>query len=230
MTDTLNNYDTIAGQYDFLSRLVFGKAQVRAQADLLPYVMAGSRVLIVGGGTGWILEELAARYPSGLRITYVEISGKMIALAKKRDAGRNEIVFVHAPVEAFGTQEGFDRQAGFVRDERYDAILTGFLFDNFSPVRAAAVFSLLDGLLEKGGHWLLADFFYQKGRGRLWQGVMLKAMYWFFGWLCRVEGRELVDTAPLFGAAGYFQLYTASHYGGFIQSVVYEKKERGDGM
>lgn len=211
MTEMPNNYDKIAGLYDFLSRLVFGQAQVNAQVDLLPYVAAGSRILVAGGGTGWILEKLAAMHPSGLRITYVEISANMIALAKKRKVGDNEVLFVHAPVEQFVTAE------------RYDTILTAFLFDNFSPGRAAAVFSLLDGLLNKEGNWLFTDFVYRKEQGRLWQGLLLKIMYWFFGQLCKVEGKHLVDTTPLFTAAGYRQMYTAFRYWGFIKSIVYRK-------
>jgi hypothetical protein len=37
----INDYDIIAPVYDRLSRLVFGRAQVRAQEDLLRYVRAG---------------------------------------------------------------------------------------------------------------------------------------------------------------------------------------------
>lgn len=204
----MNNYDNIARRYDFLSRLVFGQTQVRAQAELLPYLGEGARVLIVGGGTGWILEKLGALRPSGLRITYVEISARMLALAAKRNYGQNEVTFVHSAVEGFS-------------GGGYDSILTGFLFDNFSPSRAGEVFGLLDSLLKPGGAWLFTDFFYQKGR--LWQGFLLKAMYLFFRVVCRVEARRLTDMAPFFAGAGYQEVHAAFYYGGLIRSAAYQK-------
>ena len=120
----LNNYDKIANQYDFLSKVVFLKSQVQAQVNQLKYIPEKSSILIVGGGTGWILEELAKVHPSGLDIVYVEISQKMIALSKTRDVGNNNVEFVHLGIEDFKT------------DLLFDAILTPFLFDNFVKNRA----------------------------------------------------------------------------------------------
>ena len=58
-------------------------------------------MLIVGGGTGWILEEIADRYPAGLRITYVELSREMMRLARRRRVGASVVSFVELPVEEF---------------------------------------------------------------------------------------------------------------------------------
>lgn len=206
-----NNYDPIAGSYDLLSRLVFGQAEINAQVELLRYIGPGSRILIVGGGTGWILERLAAIHPSGLRITYVESSANMMALTKKRNCGHNEVVLVQLPVEQF------------VTEERYDAILTGFLFDNFSVDSATQVFHTLHALLKNEGYWLFADFYYHKGKGKLWQSLMLQSMYTSARLVCHVEAKELTDTEPLFTAAGYRQVYSAFHYGRFIKSIAYQK-------
>ena len=76
-----NNYNTIAGYYDFLSRTIFQRSIINAQVALLSYIKPNSTVLIVGGGTGWILEKIE---PAGLEITYVEISENMLALSRKR--------------------------------------------------------------------------------------------------------------------------------------------------
>jgi ubiquinone/menaquinone biosynthesis C-methylase UbiE len=206
-----NNYDPIAGSYDFLSRLFFGRAEVNAQVELLRYIGPGSRILVVGGGTGWILEKLAAIHPSGLRITYIESSVNMMALTRKRNWRQNEVALVQLPVERF------------VTDEEYDCILTGFLFDNFSPESAAAAFHILNSLLKNGGYWLFADFHYRKGEGKLWQSLMLRTMYWSARLVCKVDARELPDTEPLFAAAGYRQAHVSFHYGRFIKSIAYEK-------
>src|SRR3569833_2127388 len=93
------NYNNSAWFYDKLSRLIYGGALIKAQVYLLDNIPAGSKILIAGGGTGWILEEIAKLYPSGLKINYVEVSAKMIALSRKRISGENNVDFINAPVE-----------------------------------------------------------------------------------------------------------------------------------
>ena len=53
------DFNTVARPYDFISRLVFGDSLVEAQTSLLHYIPSNSQILIVGGGTGWILEEIS---------------------------------------------------------------------------------------------------------------------------------------------------------------------------
>jgi ubiquinone/menaquinone biosynthesis C-methylase UbiE len=206
-----NNYDPIANYYDLLSRLVFGRAEIRAQVEMLGHMQAASRVLVVGGGTGWILEEFAAIYPDGLYITYVEPSGRMMALAKKRNWRHNTFLFVQLPVEQF------------VTDDRYDCILTGFVFDNFSPGHAGRVIGLLHPLLKDSGYWLFADFYCPKKEGKLWQRVLLTSMYLSAKLILKVSASRLTDTEPLFAVAGYRQVWTGYYYSRFIKSIVYQK-------
>src|SRR5665213_550548 len=94
-----SNYDNSAWFYDRLSRVIYGRALIRSQVYLLPCIPAGATILIAGGGTGWILEEIANIYPSGLKIVYAEISAKMMAFSRKRNAGNNEVIFINLPVE-----------------------------------------------------------------------------------------------------------------------------------
>src|ERR1700712_3142269 len=114
-----SNYDNSAWFYDGLSRLVYGKALVNAQVYLLQFVKPNSTILIAGGGTGWILEELARIHPTGLKITYVEISAKMMSLSKKRWVADNEVIFINRAVE------------NVPATTRFDMLITPFLFDNF---------------------------------------------------------------------------------------------------
>lgn len=205
-----NNYDNVARHYDWLSRLVFYRSQVKAQTRLLPYISAGKRVLIVGGGTGWILEEITRIHPDSLDITYVEISGKMISLSKQRDTGKNQVTFLHEGIEDF--------KAGLP----FDIVITPFLFDNFSFERASVVFAQLNALLVPGGRWLFTDF--AAGQARWWQRFLLKSMYVFFRLLCDVEATTLVNMQPFFYSAAYEQLFESYYYFRFIRSAVYEKR------
>lgn len=207
----VNNYDNAAGFYDVLSRLVFGKSLIRAQQVLLPLVKPNSQVLIVGGGTGLILEELAKIHPAGLTITYVEISAKMITLAQKRDWRQNEVLFVHTAIE------------DYLPATRFDAIITSFLFDNFKEERAEKAFKILDSLLHPAGMWLFADFHIEKKTGNFWQKILLGTMYRFFRVLCNIEATQLPDMAALFQLAGYKTLFKTKHFHNFIESMVYQK-------
>ena len=206
-----NNYDPVAGYYDLLSQLVFGKTEINAQVEMLRFVFPGNRLLIVGGGTGWILEKIAAVHPGGLEITYVEPAGRMMARARKRDWGKNKVSFVQLPVEEFGG------------DGVYDCILTGFLFDNFYQEHAESIVRGLDRLLAPGGYWLFADLFYPRKGGSWWQGLLLRSMYWAARWICRVEANELPDMDAAFAGVGYEVICGSSYYQGFIRSVVYRK-------
>jgi ubiquinone/menaquinone biosynthesis C-methylase UbiE len=207
----VNNYDPIARYYDLLSRVFFGRSEILAQVELLGYVAAGSRMLIVGDGTGWILEEIAHRYPAGLRITYVEPSGEMMRLARGRRVGASVVSFVELPVEEF------------VAEERFDCILTGFLFDNFSGVRAAQVVGQLYPMLESEGCWLFADFYCSRGEGRFWQRLMLRVMYFSARLICKVEAEALPDMDGLFAQAGLAPVHISWYYRGFIKAVAYRR-------
>ncbi len=204
------NYDILAKHYDFLSRLVFQKSQVKAQVSLLAYVPAYSCILIVGGGTGWILEELTNRHPSGLLIDYVEISAQMISLSQKRKYKNNQVNFINTPVEKFNGSN------------KYDIILTPFLFDNFLFNKAEMVFNKLDALLKTNGKWLQVDFIYDKNKSKLWQKAMLRIMYFFFKIVCNIEASELINM-DIFFQKKYHVVFETWHYFKFIKSSVYEK-------
>lgn len=207
----INNYDKIANYYDSLSRLVFGKSQVDAQINQLKNITKNSSILIVGGGTGWILEEIAKVHSTGLMITYVEISSKMTALSKARNYGDNELVFINLGIEEFNDGKNFD------------IILTPFLFDNFSEERCDVVFQKLNHMLNKGGLWFLVDFTVHSKIGNWWKRFFLKVMYKFFSIISHVETEILVDMAPHFEKADYKIIEERFYYGKFIKAAIYQK-------
>lgn len=208
----VNNYDKIANHYDTLSRLVFGKAQVNAQINQLKCIPENSSILLVGGGTGWILEEISKLHASGLKITYVEISAKMIALSEVRNIRNNSIDFVNIAIENFTT------------DSSFDVILTPFLFDNFNEPKAVSVFKKLDKMLNEPGIWFLVDFSLNVKNGRWWKWLMLKSMYLFFKLIRIVEASKLIDMNLYFLKNNYQILEEQFYYGSFIKASVFKKK------
>ena len=202
------NYNNAAWFYDSLSRVVYGKALVQAQSYLLPYIPPQASVLIVGGGTGWILEQIALVHPSGLQITYVEIAPNMIELSRKRNVGNNQITFITDAVENVTTLSGFD------------VILTPFLFDNFKPSTLTTVFEHLHSMLKPKGLWFNTDF---QLTGKWWQNVLLKSMLLFFRILCGVESTRLPDVEQHFTRHAYTTLTAKTFFGDFILSTAYQK-------
>ncbi|TDE16636.1 class I SAM-dependent methyltransferase [Dyadobacter psychrotolerans] len=204
-----NNYDHIAGNYDWLSRVIFGRQLISSQTCLLQHIPAGSKILIAGGGTGWILEEISKIHSSGLSITYVEISQKMIQLAERRNTGQNQVNFINAAIE------------DFVTTKQYDIIFTAFLFDNFEEEKISLVFENLSRMLDRHGKWLFADFFIDKNQSSWWQKLLLKVMLIFFRIVSDIEASALTPTDPYFETGHFHKMFEYSHFSGFIRSYVY---------
>lgn len=204
-----SNYDNSAPFYDQLSRVVYGKTLIKAQLYLLKLVPPNSSVLIVGGGTGWILEELSTIHYSGLDITYVEISSRMTAIARQKNTGINKITFINDAVE--NTPIG----------QIYDVIITPFLLDSFTEETLEITFSHMHAQLKPKGLWLCSDF---QLTGSLWQKLLLKTMYLFFKVLCGIETSRLPDIENQFLKRGYQRLSAQTFFGDFMISTEYQKK------
>jgi ubiquinone/menaquinone biosynthesis C-methylase UbiE len=203
------NYNNSAWFYDRLSKLIYGKALIRSQVYLLKLIPAKSRILIVGGGTGWILEEIAKIHPSGLVITYIEVAPRMIGLSRKRKAGNNQIVFINEPVENVSLRNDFD------------VVITPFLFDNFTEENFQKIFSHIHSALKPGGLWLNADF---RLTGKWWQKLMLRSMFLFFRTICVIEAKKLPGIQAAFDKYGYEAMENKSFFGDFILSSIFKTK------
>lgn len=202
------NYNNAAWFYNGLSRLVYGNALVDAQVYLLQYVPSHANLLIVGGGTGWILDELTRIYPAGLKITYVEISEKMTALSQQRHLGSNEIVFINDDVE------------NVLLPSDFDVIITPFLFDNFTDDNLKKMFAHIKGLVKPEGLWLNTDF---QLTGKWWQNVLLKTMFVFFKIWCGIEASSLPKIDRLFQESNYRTIAQRSFFGDFVISKAFKK-------
>lgn len=202
------NYDNSASFYDRLSRLVYGQALVNAQTWLLPHILKNAKVLIVGGGTGWILDEITKLHPSGLTITYVEISSNMMALSHKRNIGANQVEFINKAVE----------DAGLPAD--FDVVITPFLFDNFTEAMLPRIFECIHTTLKPNSLWLNTDF---QLTGKWWQYLMLKSMLLFFKVLCGVPSWRLPGVGKQFSKFGYKVIDEKAFFGDFVMSKVYKK-------
>jgi len=199
-----NDFDDIAGVYDSLASLIFGMTIKRSQLELLKYIKKGDKVLIVGGGTGWILPYIYTKSP-GL-IHYVDASQKMISLARKK-------------VDNSLCPVNFIRQSIFeYRDTvQYDVVITFFVLDVFSQNNLNMLMSKLKSYLKQDGLWLFADF----NASNQWQHVLIKIMYGFFKVTCNLENSKLHSFDCLFDRFRLRLIENHEYYGGMIQSKVY---------
>lgn len=202
------NYDNSAWYYDRLSRLVYRRALINARIYLLHYVPANATILIAGGGTGWILEELVKVHPSGLTIAYAEVSSRMIKLAQKRNCGANNVKFINQPVEEIDFPD------------KFDLVITPFLFDNFSEENFDKLFNYLDKNLKGNGLLLNASF---QLTGKWWQIFLLKTMFIFFRLTCGIEARGLPGIKKRFNESGYRLIGQQKFFGDFVISTILEK-------
>jgi ubiquinone/menaquinone biosynthesis C-methylase UbiE len=205
-----NDYNSIAKFYDTLSRIVFQRSIVKAQQYLIGFINDNDKVLLIGGGTGWILEEISKMKKRNISIAYVEKSSAMINLSRKRNYTNVYVEFINKSVEEYDASG------------KFDMIITPFLFDNFLVDKIKIVFAKLDSMLKQNGIWLYADFINDKTNKKLWQRALLKTMYLFFRLTAKIETQELIDMRPFFSDRCEI-LSEQFYYNHFIQAIAFRK-------
>ena len=142
-------FDRIAPYYDFLARLVFGNTIRRSQLKYLDSIPSGANVLILGGGTGWILAELFKVNPT-CRVWYIEASIKMLEKAKTRGevSSSFQVFFIH----------GTERNLQQIGDVRFDTVITNFYFDLFPSTYLRSVLEDIKRSINPGSKLLVSEF------------------------------------------------------------------------
>lgn len=204
---TLDGFNKIAPVYDALARLIYGRSIVKAQTHYLPLLNNSKRILVLGGGSGWILEELF-KYTAA-EITYVEASSAMIDLTKQRNIPITQVSFIH------GTEDQIPE------GDFFDAVITNFYLDLFSEEKQLEVIRRVLETLPKNGLWLASDFVNTR---KPWHRFLLVVMHQFFIRLCKIEAHELVDWKSTLCKSGLKQMQEESFYNGFIKSTVFVKE------
>lgn len=179
------NFNNVAGIYDFLAYRILGTPYFLSQYSLLPYISDNSTCLIVGGGSGHILKNF--KNPHTLTIYYVETSEKMLKMAmeKGNGIGFKKILYYKTVQD--------------VPDNYFDTIITPFLLDLYSGKQLLSLKETLEQKIKNYGYWLIADFEVQKSwPERLWQGLLISLMYTFFNIFCNLKNKRLPSFKHLF--------------------------------
>ncbi|MBC7920928.1 MAG: class I SAM-dependent methyltransferase [Ferruginibacter sp.] len=205
-------FDRLAWAYDFLAALVFGHSLKTAQAHFLATIPAHSRVLLIGGGAGWLLNQMLVHRPLS-RVVYVEASSRMLSLAKRKVQDLK-----HAPLVEF--RWGNETVIGAA--ERFDVVITPFFLDLFTRQRLqASVMPRLAACLLPGGSWLFTDFVHPPYP---FQKYLLWTMYRFFRLVCKIEAQSLPDYPPLFTAFGLQRTASRDFVGRMVVASVWRKE------
>ncbi len=152
------NFDRVAGFYDHLAKSVFGSQWYQVQTVAARELNQVDQLLILGGGTGVILEELD--HP---QITCVEMSAKMIDQAKQRPTNAT-VKFVNTDFLEWKS------------DQKFDAIYCPFFLDCFDQKTLDKVIGKMKTLLSSNGDLHVVDF----QRGSFLQQLVIWNMITFF--------------------------------------------------
>ena len=204
-------FDRVAWCYDALTSLVFGPALRRAQRAALAGLPQGApHVLVLGGGTGWVLTEVLRRRPQAT-VLYLEASPRMLARARAR-LTRDFPQAIHHVEFRHGTQ------AALGPTERFEVLITFFVLDCIALPEFAGALAQLRASQQSSAPWLLADF---RPARYGWRRVLLRLMYTFFRLTTGLRARELPDLAAALVRLGLHPDHRARFYAGAVEAIIF---------
>ena len=195
------DFDPIALYYDVIVRFTFGQKIWEAQKEHLGEIRNDSSILILGGGTGRILNWM----PSDCAITYLEVSQKMIGQARLH--GKAQFVNCDFLVS--------------ILNEKFDWIVCPFFLDCFEEEDLKKVLEKIRGMMAEQGRLLIMDF-----QTKNWkQKMIVKCMVLFFRWTANLPTKKLLPIAAYVREANFSLIKSRSFHNDFIFSDIYKNKE-----
>jgi ubiquinone/menaquinone biosynthesis C-methylase UbiE len=181
------SFDALASHYRWMEFFLAGNKLQRCRTAFLARVDGARSILILGEGNGRFLAECRQHLP-GARITCVDASARMLALAqarlKHRGLSAEGTDFVHADVLEWTPPS-----------RAFDLIVTHFFLDCFRLDQLERIVPNLARAAMPQASWLLADFnFPAAGLVRYRAKLIHALMYVFFRGVANLSAREL--TAP----------------------------------
>lgn len=200
----MNEFDRVARYYDGLARLVFGKAIINSQLHFLSRIPKSGKVLVLGGGTGWWLNDVALQNKD-LEIWFVEASKGMLIQAKKNAVMGLNIHFIH------GNSMNQNHAPEF------NTVITFFFLDVFRQQALEEEIQKIRGYMKPGALWMATDFVNENW----WHAFMLGIMYRFFGLVANLTAQSLPDWHGELLRSGLNEIETSYYYRGFIKSSLF---------
>lgn len=198
----MSNFDRIAWIYDLMKHAVFGYTLETAETEFVKDIKEEDEILIVGGGTGNILNTI----PSTCAIDYVELSEKMLEKSRKRKSDLS--------ISFYNTD-----YLSFEPPTKYDVIICSFFLDVFNEGNLSLVVQKLNKELKSdSGVLLVTDFNKQHNKPLLsW------LMHLFFKVFTNLESSNLKDIPEVVESCGFQLKNTKLFKGGYIFSKKYSR-------
>lgn len=194
----MNNFDLIAPFYDRLAGLVFKGAIYEASHHLVGEIAKEDHVLVLGGGTGKILDKL----PFCKKVDFLDKSSKMIEIAKKRKSS-NPVYFVHEDFLSYSC-EG-----------QYSIVICPFFLDCFGHEKLGYILKKIKRILKPGGKLMVTDF--QSTR----KSLLMVTMHLFFRFFASLESKSLKNIHESVLQSGFKMEKEVFFYKNLIFSRIY---------
>ncbi len=195
----VNQFDIVAPVYNLIGRLVFRDLLIESQTFFLDQINRDDQILIIGGGTGKLLDILSKCE----KIDYLEKSKKMIEIAGKRNSANNT-VFIH---------EDFLK---FESTLNYRVVICPFVLDCFDEHNLRLVLTKTKDLLVENGVLIVTDFDHNETNATL-----SRMMHLFFRIFAQLESQNLKPIHDSILEAGFTVLNEKLFHQNMIFSRVY---------
>jgi tRNA (cmo5U34)-methyltransferase len=208
----VTDFGPVASFYDALAGLVFGGALRRAQRTTLAAGLPpgpAPRVLVLGGGAGWVLGEIWRQLPQA-QVLYLETSAAMLTRTRAR-LRRHPA----PPGAAVELRQG--TEMALRPGEQFDVIVTFFVLDCFTAADLPQALARLQAARRPGAPWLVTDF---RPAQRGWRHWLLASMYLFFGFTVGLRVRQLPPWPAELAALGLAPSWEQHFFGGAIAGLV----------
>ena len=214
-------FDRLAPVYPAMERLLAGPRLQRCRTAWLGELAGARRLLIAGVGHGPALAAVLRQHPQ-LRVTCVDASARMLAVAHRRarraglDLSRLE--FVHAALPEWQPPAG-----------AYDAIATHFFLDCFTPKQLGPLIATLTRAAAPDARWILSDFTLPHRGPARWRALAVhRLMYFFFRLTTQLPAQHLTPPDPVLAAHGFRLLRRQTHDWGLLHADLWQRTARAD--
>jgi ubiquinone/menaquinone biosynthesis C-methylase UbiE len=206
------NCNRIAPFYRFFEWGVFCGRLQEYRLAYLPAAKGKRHALILGDGDGRFTQVLTAHYPN-LAIDSIELSAGMIAEAQKRVHAREHVRIMQGDALQFPFPAA-----------TYDVVFTHFFLDCFTNRKVSELIHRLSGVLTPECAWVVSDFREASdGWRKLYTGIWLRTMYWFFKCATGLETQSLPRYSRALEAAGFFKLREQVSKDGLLASELWQR-------
>ena len=200
------NADHIARLYSSLEYTAFGNALQRRRVAFLPEVAGARRVLVLGDGDGRFLEQLVRRNTQA-HVDYVDLSGRMLELARAR-GGIERVTYHQADALEIALPES-----------TYDLIATHFFLDCLDKAGAERLAERVARAASPRALWLVSEF----RECAFWARPLLAALYLCFRLTTGLRTRRLTDHHPLLERHGFRMVRAQSAWWGLLASELWAR-------